>query len=67
MTHSLTNILQAEFSSNSRRSKNITRSENYEQILSGDFFVSVIQAGLKIFVVGVIRIIIQIDGFVTNS
>jgi hypothetical protein len=28
---------------------------------------SVTQAGLKVFVVGVIRIIIQIDGFLTNS
>jgi hypothetical protein len=28
---------------------------------------SVTQAGLKISVVGVIRIILQIDGFVTNS
>jgi hypothetical protein len=31
------------------------------------FLYSVTQAGLKISVVGVIRIILQIDGFVTNS
>jgi hypothetical protein len=31
------------------------------------FLYSVTQAGLKVFVVGVIRIIIQIDGFLTNS
>jgi hypothetical protein len=31
------------------------------------FLYSITQAGLKLFVVGVIRIIIEIDGFVTNS
>lgn len=31
------------------------------------FLYSVTQAGLKVSVVGVIRIILQVDGFVTNS
>ena len=31
------------------------------------FLYSITQAGLKVYVIGVVRIILQIDGFVTNS
>ena len=33
----------------------------------GMFLYSITQAGLKVYVIAVVRIILQIDGFVTNS
>jgi hypothetical protein len=70
MIHSLINILEAEFSSKSRRSKNIKNikdMKNMNNYCQGMFLYSITQAGLKVYVIGVIRIILEIDGFVTNS
>jgi|tagenome__1003787_1003787.scaffolds.fasta_scaffold20954798_6 hypothetical protein len=67
MIHSLTNILEAEFGSKSCRSKISQDMKIMNKYCQEMFLYSVTQAGLKVFVVGVIRIIIQIDGFLTNS
>jgi hypothetical protein len=67
MIHSLINILEAEFSPNRAGPKISQDMKIMNKYYQGVFLYCITQAGLKVYAIGVIGIILQINGFVTNS